>query len=71
MDCGYIKTSSARFLLPLMVSVVVGLFGFFFFLWGGGGLFFDFVIVCVVGEEDGTERCMFTVHCLSLLQHPR
>lgn len=60
MDCGYIKTSSARFLLPLMVSVVVGLFGRgrgdvvnFFFL--GGGLFFDFVIVCVVGNEDGKE----------------
>lgn len=41
MDCGYIKTSSARFLLPLMVSVVVGLFGrgrgdvVIFFLGGG------------------------------------
>ena len=66
----YIKTSSARCLLPLMVSVMVGLYGMSSFLLGGG-LFFDFVIVCVVGEEDGKERCMFTVHCLSLLQHPR
>ena len=59
MDCGYIKTSSARFLLPLMVSVVVGLFGrgrgdVVIFFWGGG-LIFDFVIVCVVGNEDGKE----------------
>lgn len=42
-----------------------------FFLGGGRGLFFDFVIVCAVGNEDGKERYIFTVHCLSLCLHPR